>query len=177
MKDEENEVDDDDESVYPSVVSAVIDAVKRHPNLIEVALGRWCSESLSRGLVIGVLQKADVQTVDVKDNVNFHHHSKTIDAMSPTCECMRACIMLSCSSFIFSCCYFVYAHSVDTLNDMIQEYFIPAMQKGSLRRLAVRLEKNSSLESILRELPHANIEQLAIVLDYHYHYSEGARLL
>ena len=69
----------------------------------------------------------------------------------------------------------VYVHSATT-DDLVQEYLIPAMKGGSLKVVAVTLEKSSSVESILRELPHTNVEELAIALDT-YPYSKPVRSL
>ena len=57
----------------------------------------------------------------------------------------------------------VYVHSAAT-DDLVQEYLLPAMKGGSLKTLAVMLENISSVESILRELPHTKVEELAVVL-------------
>ena len=51
------------------------------------------------------------------------------------------------------------------MDDLVQEYLIPAMKGGSLKTLAVTLEDSSSVESILRALPHTNVEELAINLE------------
>ena len=53
-------------------------------------------------------------------------------------------------------------------DDMVQEYLIPAMKRGSLKVVRVQLEKRSSLETILRELPQSNVEELAIGLKSFY---------
>ena len=70
------------------MVDAVSDAVRRHPNLIEVTVGRDCSLCLTSGVVKGVLQKANVQKVNVMESWNtiLDHHSKPTDVMSPECE-------------------------------------------------------------------------------------------
>ena len=51
------------------------------------------------------------------------------------------------------------------MDDLVQEYLIPAMKGRSLKVVAVMLEDSSSVESILRELPHTNVEELAINLE------------
>lgn len=77
----------------PSVVAAVSDAVKRHPNLIEVTVGEGCSGSLSKGVVQGVLQKADVRKVDVMESWNtILNPQKLAHAMSSECEYMHVCV-------------------------------------------------------------------------------------
>ena len=53
---------DEEDDKDPIVVDAVSDAVRRHPNLIEVTVGRDCSLCLTSGVVKGVLQKANVHT-------------------------------------------------------------------------------------------------------------------
>ena len=61
----------------------------------------------------------------------------------------------------------VYMYSA-TKEDVVQEYLIPAMKRGSLKIVGVRLAKRSSLESILRELPQSKVEELAIEMDEYY---------
>lgn len=63
------------------------------------------------------------------------------------------------------------------MGDMVQKYLIPAMKSGSLKTLALTLKKSSSVETILRELPHTNVEELAIVMEKHFQYSVAVRLL
>lgn len=62
------------------------------------------------------------------------------------------------------------------MKDMVQRYLIPAMKNRSLKILAAALEHCTSVESIFRELPHAKVEELAIVMEY-YPYSEKVRPL
>ena len=49
-----------------------------------------------------------------------------------------------------------------TKEDLVQEYLIPAMKRGSLKVVSVRLANSSNVESILRELPQSKVEELAI---------------
>ena len=58
-----------------------------------------------------------------------------------------------------------------TKEDIVQEYLIPAMKRGSLKVVRVRLEKSSNVESIFRELPQSNVEELAIKMDKDYRYT------
>lgn len=58
-----------------------------------------------------------------------------------------------------------------TVNDTVRDYLIPAMKRGSLKTLAVRLKNSSSVESILKELPNTRMEELAIAMEHHS-YSE-----
>ena len=74
------------------MVDAVSNTVKTHPNLIEVTVRRHCSESLSMGVVKGVLQKTDVRKVDVMDSFYLDHHSKSTDGMSCECEYLYVCV-------------------------------------------------------------------------------------
>ena len=62
-----------EEGEDPSVIGAISDAVKRHPNLTEVTVSNkeFVSRSLFIGVVKGVLQKADVQKVDTKKNKDW----------------------------------------------------------------------------------------------------------
>lgn len=62
-------------------------------------------------------------------------------------------------------------------DDMVQVYLIPAMKRGPLKMLAVRLDNIFSVESILRELPHTKVEELAIAIDQQNPYSEAVRPL
>ena len=55
---------------------------------------------------------------------------------------------------------------------MVQKYLIPAMKRGSLKVVRVRLEEISSLESILKALPQSKVEELAIEMATYYRYSE-----
>lgn len=166
------------QSEDPLIVDAISDTVKRHPNLTEVTVSeeKFGSRSLSIGVVKGVLQKADVRKVELmmyrrlsldllKTPWPLSNGSKTSDAMGPNCECMHAgqCIVMLWFHFqhlIVS----MRVHSA-TKGDLVQEHLIPAMKAGSLKILGVTLEDSSSVESILRELPHARVEELAIGLD------------
>ena len=172
----------------PSVIAALSDAVKRHPSLIAVTVGEGCSGSLSRGVVQGVLQKADVQMVDVMESWNtiLNPHSKLAHTMSPECEysLMHACAHTVMHGFSFQLAACVYCiiyviykcMRLGTVNDTVQDYLIPAMKRGSLKTLAVRLTNSSSVDSILRELPNTKMEELAIAMEHHS-YSEEVRIL
>lgn len=82
----------------PLVVGAVTDAVKRHPNLVEVTVREGCSGSISAGVVKGVLQKPDVHKVNVMKSLSLDRYSKITAAMNR--ECLLASI-LSSSGFTF----------------------------------------------------------------------------
>ena len=58
-----------------------------------------------------------------------------------------------------------------TKEDIVQEYLIPAMKRGSLKVVCILLTNISNAESILRELPQSRVEELAINI-MHDHYSE-----
>ena len=68
------------------------DAVRRHPNLIEVFVN-FCNALTALGVVKGVLQRADVQKVDAMDNIEFFIDSQA-DVMSCECECILASLFL-----------------------------------------------------------------------------------
>ena len=90
----------DDED--PSNINAVSDAVKRHPNLVEVTVGRDCKRPLALGVVKGVLQKEDVRKVDVVENrfAIFDLFSKSTDMLSSECECLCVCVMSAVCSHV-----------------------------------------------------------------------------
>ena len=95
-----------EEGEDPSVIGAISDAVKSHPNLTEVTVRRIVSRSLFIGVLKGVLQKADVRKVVAKESCIEYfkgQHSKTSDAMGPTCECMLACACIVGSGFTPHC--------------------------------------------------------------------------
>ena len=78
----------------PLIISALSDAVKRHPNLVEVTVGSHCSGSSTVGVVKGVLQKEDVRKVDVvKSHYPIYHFSKPTDVWSSECECLCVCVV------------------------------------------------------------------------------------
>ena len=157
----------DDED--PLNINAVSDAVKRHPNLVEVTVGYGCSVS-PFGVLKGVLQKEDVRKVDViKSRFTI---GRSILKLSSKCECLRICAVSAVCSRVFTCSLCVYLYSA-LMDDLVQEYLIPAMKRGSLKAMGVWLKKSSNVESILRELPQSKIEELAIKMVHykHYHYS------
>lgn len=86
----------------PSVIDVISAAVKRHPNLIKVTVGDICSEPLIVGVMKGVLQKADVQKVDVMKSLILDHSSKAANMMDPKRKYGWLHI-LSCSGFTFDC--------------------------------------------------------------------------
>ena len=65
----------------------IIDAVKKHPKLVEVTVGSDCSGYTALELLKGVLQKADVRKVDVLESKYpfYHPLSQSINVLS--CEC------------------------------------------------------------------------------------------
>ena len=77
------------------IINAVSDAVKRHPNLVEVTVGWRCSKPPALGLVKGVLQKEDVRKVDVLDNqfIVLDLLSKSTDVWNSNCECLHVCVV------------------------------------------------------------------------------------
>ena len=77
-----------------------------------------------------------------------------------------------------TCVLCVYMYSATKDATVLQEYLIPAMKRGSLKvvGVSVELENSSSVESILRELPQSNVEELSIGL-YTTTYSEEVSLL
>jgi len=153
--------------------------VRRHLNLTEVTLGAGCSATLSRGVVRGMLQKIGVQKVDVVNSLVLDQviYSKTSGAARPECECVCVCMHVSLHAeaglMLTPVCVCVCSSAATV--DMVQEFLVPAMKSGSLKTLSVMLEKSSSVESILKELPHSSIEELTIVMDRHFHYSEAVR--
>ena len=58
-----------------------------------------------------------------------------------------------------------------TWKDLVQDYLVPAMRRESLKIVGVWLTKSSSVESIFRELPQSNVEELAIRTDKDYRYT------
>ena len=143
----------------PSVTDVVSDAVKRHPNLVEVTLGYGCSVFRFGEVLKGVLLKADVRKVDIMESWSFVRYSETGHLMSPECECLHVCVASAVRVCMCSLCVSMYSAVMD---DLVQDYLIPAMKRGSLKVVGVRLRKRSSLESILRELPQSKVEELAI---------------
>ena len=91
------------------VINTVSDAVKRHPNLVEVTVDDDCSGPPALGVVKGVLQKEDVRKVDVMESWYTPLHSKSTVVWSAECECLHVCVVPAvCSVFIvclhvFSC--------------------------------------------------------------------------
>ena len=80
---------EEDEKEDLSVINAVGNAIRRHPNLVEVTVGRDCSVSLTSGVVKGVLQKANVQKLDVMESqLTFDHHLVATGGISCECECI-----------------------------------------------------------------------------------------
>ena len=86
---------DDEDDEDPVIINAVSDAVKRHPNLVEVTL-RWIfSRPPALGLVKGVLQKADVRKVVMKSWY-------TSKLLSCECECIL-CLCVVCVHMFIVC--------------------------------------------------------------------------
>ena len=85
----------DDEGPVIIDTSTVSDAVKRHPNLVEVTVGWGCSVFTTSGLLKGVLQKADARKVDViKSQFAFLDSlSKRTDVLISECECLCVCVV------------------------------------------------------------------------------------
>ena len=81
---------------------------------------------------------------------------------------MSVCLCSVCSVCTCSLCVHLYS---GTKEDIVQEYLIPAMKRGSLKVVCVLLANISNAESILRELPQSRVEELAINI-MHDHYSE-----
>ena len=52
------------------------------------------------------------------------------------------------------------------MDDIVQEYLIPAMKRGSLKVVRVWLANISNVENIFRELPQSKVEELAIKMGY-----------
>ena len=77
-----------------------------------------------------------------------------------------------------TCVLCVYMYSATKDDTVLQECLIPAMRRGSLKvvGVSVELENSSSVESILRQLPQSNVEELSIGL-YTTTYSEEVSLL
>ena len=73
------------------------DAVRRHPNLVEVTVGWDCGVFTTLGLTKGVLQKADVQKAEMVENLKVIY-SKATDGMSCEFECLPA-FVVPCSVF------------------------------------------------------------------------------
>ena len=87
----------DDEG--PLIINAVSDAVKRHPNLVEVTVDKDCSVFITSGLLKGMLQKEDaVRKVDVMESLTvvFDPLSKSTDVKSSECECLHVCVVSAC---------------------------------------------------------------------------------
>ena len=99
------------EAEYP-VINAVSNAVKRHPNLVEVTLGRGCSAWITyfTGVLKGVLQKEDVRKVDViESQFPIDPLSKSADVWSSECECFCVCVVLQCLH-VFIVCLHVFSY-------------------------------------------------------------------
>ena len=94
-----------EEGEDPSVIGAISDAVKSHPNLTEVTVRRIDidSRSLFIGVLKGVLQKADVRKVVAIESCKEYLEGQHSDAMGPTCECMLACACIVGSGFTPHC--------------------------------------------------------------------------
>ena len=90
-----------------SVINAVSDAVKRHPNLVEVTVGYGCRGSPALGLVKGVLQKEDVRKVDVMESQYSTLRSNSTVVGISECECLCVCVVSAVCSCVHcvSTCY------------------------------------------------------------------------
>ena len=88
----------------PVTINTVSDAVKRHPNLVEVTVGWGRGGPLVLGLLKGVLQKEDVRKVDVKRNWYTEPYSKSTVVWSSECECLRVCVVSAACSHVLSTC-------------------------------------------------------------------------
>ena len=75
---------------FPVIINAVSDAVKRHPNLVEVTVGWGCFGPPALGVVKGLLQKEDSRKVDVVGSwyIILGVLSKSTDVLSCECECL-----------------------------------------------------------------------------------------
>ena len=84
----------------PVIINAVSDAVKRHPNLVEVTVGWGCGGSPALGAVKGVLQKEDVRKVDVIkiwDPIILDPLLESTDVMNSEYKCNSCVVSAVCS--------------------------------------------------------------------------------
>ena len=92
--------DDEGPVIINAVINPVSDAVKRHPNLVEVTLGICCSGPLALGVLKGVLQKEDVRKVDVMEGWYTAPRSKPADVVISECECLCVCVVSAVCSHV-----------------------------------------------------------------------------